>query len=64
MKTLTFNHWELCELTTLYHELRNTRLVMHETKQISTVIMNRTEALFDKLRFAEFEERASKNGGK
>jgi hypothetical protein len=57
MQTLEFTKWELQELTCIYHEHRNQCLDWHKSGERSKVIMNRTEKLFDKLRFAEFAER-------
>lgn len=54
MQTLSFTKWELQDLTCIYHELRNER---QEPRVCSKIIRNRTERLFDKLRFAEFAER-------
>lgn len=57
MQTLEFSRWELAELTCVYHELRNERQQAHKRGDVSTIMLNRTERLFDKLRFSEFAER-------
>lgn len=57
MQTLSFSQWELSELVSIYHDLRNTR---QEIGVCSAIMRNRTERLFDKLRFAEFAERNNK----
>lgn len=55
---LEFTRWELLELVTVYHERRNA--IIAPDTQWSKTMQNRANNLFDKLRFAEFQERRKK----